>query len=422
MADVLSRLWGLSIHTLRRVLESNGVGKFDRLADVSESVVSNFPPAMHQLGFSSLMKYMRKLGTPPLLPIGTNDVQWWGPWLERWTGRESDLFYVFVKHFHILVTDFLPPDATKTERMCAPGLLLVHAQILTNLDSTIHRESNQAQQDAAGSSPTFDDVLADPDAVASALPIAPTNAVRLMAENRLIMLIREFLSERATENPIARRLFAESFNGLLEAAVQGTSMFDHAACYTLLDFLEEALALMVRFEQSTESGVPLMDAGFWTSVFKKMISSHNTMTEIRLYAFLYTVWKSVICDLGWKADLCNDFLLHPEIFESRFNHWCPMVRAYFMRLLCWRVGRHDDGPLAGDIDTLETMFDRLQTAWSYYLFLRGQVERQQALPPPTNPCNPAPSRRTVNHAYGCRSQRWQAVPHIRWYRAVESAS
>ncbi|KAK0357628.1 hypothetical protein LTR94_038711, partial [Friedmanniomyces endolithicus] len=58
---------------------------------------------------------MRKLRTPPPLPLGTADIQWWGHWLERWTGRDSDLFYVFTKHFHILVTDFLPPDSSKKE-------------------------------------------------------------------------------------------------------------------------------------------------------------------------------------------------------------------------------------------------------------------------------------------------------------------
>ncbi|KAK3708628.1 hypothetical protein LTR37_011350 [Vermiconidia calcicola] len=399
MADVLVRLWDLQMDTLRRVLDGSGIGKFDNLTDTANGVVSGFPPALQQLGFSSLMKYMRKLRTPPPLPVGTANIQWWGHWLDRWSGRESDLFYVFVKYYHILATDFLPPDASKQELMCAPGLLLVQAQILTNLDATIHRSAKQAQQDSAASeaSPTFDDVLADPDAVASTLPVLPTttNAVRSMAENRLIMLIRDFLSERAALHPIARQIFAESFNNLLQTVARGTSMFDHAACYTLLDFLEEALPLLVRCEDIARSKGSLIDFDFWTMVWRKMIGSQNTMTEIRLYAFLYTVWNSVICDLGWKAQLCTDLLLDNEIFESRFNHWCPMVRAYFMRLLCWRVGRYDGESTSGDITTLETLLERLQMSWSYYLHLRDKAVQQDALAPATNPCNPAPSRRLL---------------------------
>ncbi|KAK0258182.1 hypothetical protein B0A54_00236 [Friedmanniomyces endolithicus] len=397
MADVLARLWDLQMDTLRRVLDSNGVGKFDSLAELSPAVSGNFPPALQQLGFTSLMKYMRKLRTPPPLPLGTTDIQWWGHWLERWTGRESDLFYVFVKHFHILVTDFLPPDFSRQERMCAPGVLLVHAQILVNLDATIHRETNHHQRDptAVSSTPTFDDVLAEPDAVASALVLPPTNAIRIMAENRLIMLIRDFLSERTVDHPIAREFFAESFNDLLQTAAKGTSIFDHAACYTLLDFLEEALTILVRYEHIKEKDGNIINSEFWQSVCKKMISSHNTMTEVRLYAFLYTIWNTVVCDLGRKSNLCLGMLLDEEIFTSRFNHWCPMVRAYYMRLLCWRVGRFDGEEQHGDKLILETLLQRLQLTWSHYLYLREHAAQTKSLLPPSNPCNPAPGRRLL---------------------------
>ncbi|KAK4542147.1 hypothetical protein LTR36_006994 [Oleoguttula mirabilis] len=397
MADVLVRLWDLQIDPLRRVLDENGIGKFDNLSDTATGVIASFPPALQQLGFFSLMKYMRKLRTPPPLPLGTANIQWWGHWLERWSGRDSDLFYVFVKHFHILVTDFLQPDVSKKDRMCAPGMLLVHAQILHNLDATIHRDTARSQPDptAVGSSPTFDDVLSDPDAVATALPLPPTNAIRIMAENRLIMLIRDFLSERTSDHPIARQLFAESFNDLLQTAAKGTSTFDHAACYTLLDFLEEALTILVRFEHIKEGEGTLINSEFWQTVCKKMISSQNTMTEIRLYAFLYTIWNTVVCDLGRKSDLCIGLLLDPEIFESRFNHWCPMVRSYYMRLLCWRVGRFDGEAKSGDVMILETMLQRLQSVWANYLYLREQAEKKRSLPPPTNPCHPAPGRRLL---------------------------
>ncbi|KAK5125782.1 hypothetical protein LTR85_012058 [Meristemomyces frigidus] len=397
MADVLVRLWDLQMDPLRRVLDGNGIGKFDNLTETASSVIVSFPPALQQLGFFSLMKYMRKLRTPPPLPLGTANIQWWGHWLERWSGRESDLFYVFVKHYHILVTDFLQSDTTKKDRMCAPGMLLVHAQILHNLDATIHRDTTQSQPDpsAVGASPTFDDMLADPDAVASALPLPPTNAIRIMAENRLIMLIRDFLSERTSDHPIARELFAESFNDLLQTAAKGTSTFDHAACYTLLDFLEEALTILVRFEHIKESEGTLINSEFWQTVCKKMISSQNTMTEIRLYAFLYTIWNTVVCDLGRKSDLCIGLLLDQEIFESRFNHWCPMVRSYYMRLLCWRVGRFDGEAKSGDVLILETMLQRLQSVWSNYLYLREQAEKTRSLPPATNPCHPAPGRRLL---------------------------
>lgn len=342
IAEVLVRLWDTPTDTMRRVLEENGVGKFENLGDTSAVVISAFPPAIQQLGFCSLGKTLKHLRTQIALPLGTANIQWYGFWLERWLGRESDLFYAFVKHFHILVTDYIPPDLTKKERICVPGLLLVHAQVLANLDSTVHRDAGHSQGDGpAGLSPIFDDILADPDAVASTMPPIPTNAIRVMAENRLIMLIRDFLSERPTEHPRARHLFAEAFNDLLQACARRTSVFDHSACYTLCDFLEEALLILVRYEHVSSTDDTLINSKFWLDVCKKMISSQNTMTEVRLFAFLYTVWPTIIGNAERKYDLCIGLLLNKAIFERTFNHWCPMVRAYYMRLLCWRVGRFD---------------------------------------------------------------------------------
>lgn len=394
MADILVRLWDLQSDSLRRVLQETGIGKFDKLQDMSEFITSNFPPAVQSLGFTSLMKLLRTLRTGPQLLSGTTHIEWRGQWLDRWAGRESDLFYVFSKHYHILATDFLPSDASKKERMCAPGMLLVHSQLLANLDSVIHREA-KPQPGAPSASPTFDDVLADPDAVASTLPVPPMNAVRLMSENRAIMLIRDFLSDRAGDHSVARLLFAESFNDVMQAAARGTSAYDHSACYTLLDFLEEALPILVRFEQYTEGEETLINSEFWQTVCRRMIGAENTVTEIRLYTFLYSIWNTVVCDLGRKDDLCLGLLLDPEVFESRFNHWCPMVRAYYMRLLCWRVTRFDGEEQSGDRRIYETALERLQTSWSYYLWLRREAEGTEAVLPPTNPCNPAPGRRLL---------------------------
>jgi hypothetical protein len=263
--------------------------------------------------------------------------------MKRWAGSESDLFYVFVKHYHILVTEFLPVEPSNAERVCVPGLLLVHAQVLVNLDATINRHATPQlpEEPASVAAPiTFDDVL-EPDASASALALPPANATRQMQENRLIMLIRDFLSERNTHLHTARRMFAESFARLLQAQARKIPIYESNACYTLCDFLEEAFAILVRYEQTDSEHHSVLNWPFWLSVCKMMTESHNTATEIKLYSFLYSIWSTLALDEQRKASLCLDFILEPAFFESRFNHWCPMVRSYFMRLLCWRVARFD---------------------------------------------------------------------------------
>jgi len=348
MADILVRLWNPTAETMRRVLTENGIGHFEKLTETAANIASVFPPSVQSVGFVSLPSMMRTLREQPSAPLGTSDMQWYGYWLERWLGRESDLFYVFVKHYHILAMDYLPSDVSKKERMCAPGMLLVHCQILTNLHSTIHRD-DVSHADGPNHNPSFDDLLGETDAAVSTLPLLPPNAMRIMAENRLIMLIRDFLSERVSDHPAARHLFAMSFNDLLHAAARKTSIFNHAACYTLCDFLEEALLILVRYEHLPSCPGDVVDSGFWREVCKKMLTSQNTLTEIRLFAFTYSIWGIVCSSQSRKADFCLGFLLDDEVFERTFNHWCPMVRAYYMRLLCWRLGRFDGEPT--DVDT-----------------------------------------------------------------------
>ena len=361
IADVLVRLWKPSLDMMTRVMQESGVSKMDRVDAVSDRIVASFPPMLHPLKYRSLAQLVRQLRKPALPPLAVASLDWYGLWMKRWSGAESDLFYVFVKHYHILLTDFLPGEPTNVERVCVPGLVIVHAQILVNLDATINRHvAPQQPEEPASTAPiTFDDVL-EPDASTSALAMPPANATRLMAENRLIMLVRDFLSERNSHLHTARHIFAESFARLLRAQARKVSVYDHNACYTLCDFLEEAFVIMVRYEQRDHESPSVLDWPFWLSVCKSMTVSHNTATEIKLYAFLYSLWPTLCMDEQRKLSLCLDFLLEPAFFESRFNHWCPMVRSYFMRLLCWRIARFD-----GDESGME-MYEIIQVCdWEF---------------------------------------------------------
>jgi len=222
--------------------------------------------------------------------------------------------------------------------------VLLQAQILTTLDATIHRQPPTEPPPM-----TFDDVLAGADASATALSLPSNNSARLMAENRLIMLLRDFVSHRPSDYDTARLTFAEAFSKMIQAGARRTSMYDHNACFVLCDFLEEALAIYMRFHSSHSLESDFIDWPFWMSVCKKILESQNSMSEIRLFAFFFGAWNAITSDERRKEILCFEWLLTEETFDKYFNHWCPMVRAYYMRLLCWRLCR--DVGEATDLDT-----------------------------------------------------------------------
>ena len=398
IADVLVRLWNPTMDLLNRVLVESDIQRGDNLTDVSKAVCSGFPAHLQSLQYSTLSTTYRGLRKPAPLPLGTHHLPWSGVWVNRWAGKDSDLFYTFVKYFHLLVTEFLPHKASRKERICAPGLIFVHAQVLVNMDLTIHRNAAANEDSRQGASNiTFDDVLSDPDSSAPALPQPPRpNATRSMAENRLIMLVRDFLSERGPNPTWVRQVFAQAFADLLKAAARRTSVYDHSACYILCDLLEEAVFILVRFEQLSPEENAFLDWPFWLDSWQQMVKSHNTTTEIRLYALLYSLWTPITIDSDRRAALCTSFLLQPEFFQSRFNHWCPMVRAYYMRLLCWRVARYDGENATAEGDAIyEQLSGHLHRTYSHYLFLRQHTEDKALQGPSTSPCNPAPGRRLL---------------------------
>lgn len=345
VADILVRLWATTSETLRRVLAECGIRRDRVLTSASERVLIRFPSCLHVLSFKSLKPMMRYLRSQPRVPVATGCIPWNGSWVGRWAGKDTDLFFVFTKSYYSLTARHLPEDYCQEELICAPGYALIQAQLLKILDATMQHPSSQPSLDhfkESSSLMTFDDILGDTDASAALLPLSTRGIIRPMAENRLIMLLRDCLSGSFSMTEKGRDIFAESFQTLLKAAARRVSVFDHNGCFTLCDFMEEAILIIARYDQQSHSFKSALDWSFWFEVWRKLMESQNTMTEIRLFAFLYSLWGTITCDESRKREICLGWLLQDETFERQFNHWCPMVRAYFMRLLCWRVAKVDD--------------------------------------------------------------------------------
>lgn len=339
VAEILVRIWNISPEALRRVVAENGIRRDTDLKSGCERIIARFPACLHALSFRSLQSMAKHLRKQPQMPIKIGHIPWQGSWVGRWTGRETDLFFAFTKAYYILICRFLPEDHTSEEIISAPAHALIQAQILNLLDATMQHTISHASFSHLKESHlmTFDDILGETHASTTMLPLP--GILRPMAENRLIMLLRDFLSGAYPVTEKGREVFSTTFELLLKASARRISVFDHDGCFTLCDFMEEALVIMDRFHQVSGSFYLALDWRFWLEVMRKLMESQNTMTEIRLYALLYSLWGMISLDETRKSEICLEWLLREDFFHAQFSHWCPMVRAYFMRLLCWRVAR-----------------------------------------------------------------------------------
>lgn len=344
VADVLVRLWNVPPNVFRRVYAESHVDTTSGLRAMAQELALNFPPALRPLSFHAHTALVRYLRQKPDVPLNITQIQWQSPWVSRWCGRDTDLFYVFVKYIHFLYADAIPSYLEKSGRVLSPGLLPIHAQILVVLEDTLYKQSQGPAQEASRNTAaiTFDDFIEGADGSASALPLGTANSHRSMAENRLIILLRDYLSESSLEPSHARLLYAESFCLILKTTAQRTSLFDHNACFLLCDFVEEVIPIIARYSKMIE--MDLFDWKFWLEACRQMMQSHNSLTEVRVFSFLFGIWGTWTGSEERKADLCLGFLLDEPLFYHYFSHWSPMVRAYFHRLLCWRLGRFNGDP------------------------------------------------------------------------------
>ncbi|KAG6001004.1 hypothetical protein E4U21_004782 [Claviceps maximensis] len=383
VADVLVRLWGLTPELIRRTGIELGLPRKD--TGESDDISALFPPTLSLLGWSSPRAVWDSLKQIPNMSLLVARIPWTGPWVTRWKGRDTDLFFIFCKYFHVLSDQFTPTGLPLTEKARAPAFALVQAQLLSIVDSTIHRQTGLDQ--SLGAVPPLIDAVNGSEASALALPLPPTNLMKSMSENRLVILLKDFFSDDACELSGARHTYAETFATLVKGAARKTSLYNNTACFALCDFLEEVLMIYHEFETAATTYV---DWPFWIDVCKKMSSSMNTMTEVRLLSFVFTVWDAIAKDSGRKATVCLEWLLTEESFNTFFNNWCPMVRAYYQRLVCWRMCRYT-GQVTDemDINIYLAAAARLKMNWAHHLYLKRDAEENGRTLPSTAPMSPA---------------------------------
>ncbi|KAB5530428.1 hypothetical protein GE09DRAFT_1147935, partial [Coniochaeta sp. 2T2.1] len=418
IADILVRLWGLRAELVRRVADEFKLPR--RSKGESEDIVALFPPNLGGLGWTSVKTITDKLRSAARLPLLASTIQWHGPWVSRWRGADTDLLFIFTKYYYMLAEEFIPADLPLVEKARSPAFVLLHAQLLVNLDSSIQR---QGPADALTGPPLTDGIYGADAFITSALSVPPYNLMKGMAENRMVVLLKDMLIDSTTTAgvlPGVKLSFAEAFMALAKAATKKTPRYEHTAVFMLCDFLEEVLGTYNYWQHTVNNAyatspaeeafppfdpsvtptqqtqVDLIDWPFWFGVCKLSLESNNTMAEIRVLSFIYTLWDAIVeSSPSRKRALVVDWLLSEQTFDRFFNNWCPMVRAYYMRLLCWRICRDSGSPNNNSKD--EEIFllasRRLNTAWAHYLWMKKNAEDGRSLPTSTAPCYPTPGKR-----------------------------
>lgn len=324
VADVLLFLLGVRQVEINRLIKAARVAKVT-LDARAEATSSMFPSHLHSL----VGKHSAYNGRTPSPPKLVKDI--YGAWVSRWQSHESDLFASFLKHYFVLISE--SRLAAETESLlCAPGVLIISARILILFDYRIHRQlsrgigncNSRSKQPIQG-----DENVSMPTMAASMPGTALHHPGSKIADMRVLRAINELLSVDLASSRLAA-VYGAHFEVILHAAAQRTSLYDLFGCIALCDLADAVFRVMYNTTAT-------VDWGFWFTVVRRMVQSKNIQTEVRALAFLYGCWDAMVLDV---ADLVP-WLLSEQIWLDMFCHWSPLVRAYYLRLLCWRVSGTD---------------------------------------------------------------------------------
>lgn len=191
----------------------------------------------------------------------------------------------------------------------------------------------------------------------------------------MLAVIREILHNEDLCTPFFEP-YCVQFQKIIHAVAQKTSLYEVESCVILCDLVEEFLSSLVLSNSHTKHRVLMqkdnvIDWEFWIHVMQHMLSGENTHTQLRALAFLFNIWDNIPIGSSASANYqnlndhqrreakfdipnetifdlyaddqeslrwnCTVWLLSPPLWKRYFCHWHPLVRTYYLRLLCWRI-------------------------------------------------------------------------------------
>ncbi|KAK9486693.1 hypothetical protein V1527DRAFT_495717 [Lipomyces starkeyi] len=312
----------------------------------------------------------------PDVPAAIKD-EIYGPWVHHWWGaQDSDVFASFVKHYYSIMSDFVGSVGTVCEctpdeaLLAAPGIFHIHAIILRLFDSLVHRD----RAFAAAQAQTINEVNLS----SATLGTASSVSTRQLSRMRILIAMKEILESKNATCASYASTYARFFeSSIMHAAAKRTAVYDADACVALCDLSEAVLFVLAGSTRKEELNWP-----FWLDVCKRMLTSESSMTEVRTMAFLYAFWDQFACAEEYGV---VDWVLSDEMWNKFFCNWAPLVRAYYMRLVCWRVIRRSSPKWEAALTRLR---ERLSGA---YADVQKAIADGNAIS--LVPCSPVPCRR-----------------------------
>lgn len=313
---------------------------------------------------------------PPKHPVkGISDPN--GSWVRRWCSSDSDIFNSFFRHYISITNTFLfenknddeynedgnssgseVDSETGLERqqrkiwshydydtllMNAPGFKVILSHILHIFQVSITRISQNNPS-------TFNNMFFKQDSNSgSKESMISTQSMNDIYYNSIVKILKTCRDLKFSNIVNLSRCLIKYIDRLFISIAMKTSIYDYNKNGLLLNIVYE-------FINYVDNDI---NWEFWLSSSYLMISkTDHIQVLLKNFAFLFNVWdlissryttindnnQTVSFDNGWltkkhetlKWNFAN-WLVSSPIWSTFFNHWEPIIRTYYLKLIIWRL-------------------------------------------------------------------------------------
>lgn len=307
-----------------------------------------------------------------------------GTWVRSWSCCDSDIFNSFFRHWVTVCSSCVGEKSVPLESFPGFNVILCNFYQIFNvcvnkisLDTASNgsfKKFSMAKVNGSSNSPFIA-------SGASSRPMDPNYAALI----KLFKTIRDVgYSEASCSAEVVRAV-----DRVLIRLAAATSIYDFGKSATILN-------LVCEFSNYVADPTDL-DWEFWLGCTYLTLSKTNLIQSITMsFAFLFNVWNMIPSQIsqsvqpqeelylaGWLNTPSESYkenfakwLTCNEIWLQFFVHWNPLVRAYYMRLISWRVIGFNNYESSVSILTTHRIKSKVEVI---YMFLM-RIFRAPALP------------------------------------------
>ncbi|CAG8608543.1 10392_t:CDS:2 [Paraglomus brasilianum] len=356
-------------HTKRllAIIEPNEKIKSESLAKSYDMMQNMFPKNMHPFCYKTSRIWWNQLRNPKK-EWRSADIEMSGNCKKRWLADDSDLFFSFYKHYHIALKSYFADSSDESSTspfvyIASPGYLHFAGFFLQKLDLLIYnREVYAITGYNLNSNGTWQ--IHTPKTNACDMAKKAYNMGRTITMGEFVSLNKKPLALEAASSRFAETIATVVEQGIyeqmpniwLKAVVKKTNMYDWEGVFCLFDFMENlidsidervTIALSPPTTTTTKpnlcstSTLPsIVDIPFIISFISVILKEcDHASSLLRTISFIYSQFTLLTASPEYLQLLVLDTLMIREVFDKLFCHWAKFVRAYFIRLLVWRVKR-----------------------------------------------------------------------------------